>query len=78
MTLPPKAPTWVVGADEGGVRLDKFLAAVDRLGSRRRSSTALERRRVFVNGREVTLEAAGRQLRVGDRVAVWSDRPGWD
>ena len=37
---------------------------------------ALERRRVFLNDREVALAAAGRHLRVGDRVAVWSDRPG--
>jgi 23S rRNA pseudouridine1911/1915/1917 synthase len=65
-----------VPADEAGVRLDKFLAASERLGSRRRASIALERGRVFVNGRDVALTDARRELRSGDRVVVWADRPG--
>jgi hypothetical protein len=40
---------WTVGAGEAGARLDKFLAAPDRLGSRSRAVTARERGKVFVN-----------------------------
>ena len=58
------------------VRLDKFLAAIERLGSRKRVATALERGRVFVNDIEVGLDAASRRLQTGDVVRVWMDRPG--
>jgi hypothetical protein len=34
---------WTVGADESGMRLDKFLAGPDRLGSRGRATAAIER-----------------------------------
>ena len=76
MKPPANAPAWVVPADEAGARLDKFLAASERLGSRRHASIALERGRVFVNGRDVALADASRELRSGDRVVVWKDRPG--
>jgi len=58
------------------MRLDKFLAAAERLGSRAKASTALERGRVFLNGTEVTLTEAARVLGPGDQVRVWHDRPG--
>ena len=49
-------------AAEAGQRLDKYLAAEDRAGSRRKAIDALDRRRVFVNGQEIetaeTLQAA--------------------
>ena len=67
---------WVVRADEAGVRLDKFLATPDRLDSRGRASAALERGKVFVNGDEVSLDAASRRLVEGDRIRLWMDRPG--
>lgn len=67
---------WTVGDDEAGLRLDKFLAAPDRLGSRSRVVTALERGKVYVNGGEVTLADAASRLTAGDRIAVWMDRPG--
>src|SRR5262245_1789294 len=60
----------------GGVRLDRFLAEADQLGSRSRASKALERGKVFVNDREATPADAGRRLEDGDRVRSWMDRPG--
>lgn len=59
-----------------GVRLDKFLAAADRLGSRSRVVDAVEKGKVFVNGEEITRRHAGSALRAGDLVRVWMDRPG--
>jgi 23S rRNA pseudouridine1911/1915/1917 synthase len=65
-----------VRPDDENVRLDKFLAASERLGSRKRVATALERGKVFVNDVEVGLAEASRRLRAGDVVRVWVDRPG--
>lgn len=62
--------------DDQDVRLDKFLASSERLGSRKRVATALERGKVFVNDVEVGLAEASRPLRAGDVVRVWMDRPG--
>ena len=67
---------WTVTSEEHGARLDKFLASPARLGSRSRAVGALDRGRVFLNGDEVTVEAAGRRLAQGDAVRVWIDRPG--
>lgn len=67
---------WLVGEDDAGVRLDKFLAETSRLGSRSKAATALERGKVFVNGHEVGLDRAATRLDVGDHVRVWVDRPG--
>jgi 23S rRNA pseudouridine1911/1915/1917 synthase len=65
-----------VQADDRDVRLDKFLASTERLGSRKRVATALERGKVFVNDIEVGRDEASRRLRAGDVVCVWMDRPG--
>jgi 23S rRNA pseudouridine1911/1915/1917 synthase len=67
---------WTVDAAEAGVRLDKFLAAGDRAGSRARAIAALERGKVFVNGEETGLADGGRRLAAGDAVRLWMDRPG--
>jgi 23S rRNA pseudouridine1911/1915/1917 synthase len=67
---------WVISAGDAGVRLDKFLAAADRLGSRARAASALERRKVFLNGAEAALADAARRLADGDVVRLWMDRPG--
>ena len=67
---------WHVQAEDQESRLDKFLAASDRLGSRSRVAAALERGKVFVNDVEVGLADASRRLRAGDIVGVWMDRPG--
>ena len=67
---------WVVGAGDAGVRLDKFLAAPERTGSRGRAVTALERGKVLVNGDEASVRDAARRLVDGDVVRVWVDRPG--
>jgi 23S rRNA pseudouridine1911/1915/1917 synthase len=67
---------WTVGAAEEGVRLDKFLAAAGRLGSRGQATAALERGKVFLNGAEASGSAGARRLTAGDRVRVWMDRPG--
>ena len=72
----PTPFSWVVGTEEAGVRLDKFLAAADRLGSRGRATAALDRGKVFVNDTEAARGDAGRSLHTGDKVRLWMDRPG--
>jgi 23S rRNA pseudouridine1911/1915/1917 synthase len=67
---------WTAGAADAGARLDKFLAAGDRLGSRARAVTAIARGKVFINGEEAGADAAGTRLKTGDLVRVWMDRPG--
>jgi 23S rRNA pseudouridine1911/1915/1917 synthase len=68
--------TWTAAEADGGLRLDKFLAASGRLASRGRAFTALERGKVYVNSVEVGTSAAARKLTRGDVVRVWMDRPG--
>jgi 23S rRNA pseudouridine1911/1915/1917 synthase len=67
---------WTAGASDTGVRLDKFLSAPERLGSRGKSVAALERGKVFVNEAEAGIDDAPRRLAEGDVVRVWVDRPG--
>ncbi len=67
---------WVVSGGAGGLRLDKFLAAADRLGSRGRATAAIGRGKVFLNEVEASAADAGKRVRAGDRVRVWMDRPG--
>ena len=67
---------WTVTDGDTGVRLDKFLAAGERIGSRARAVSALERGKVYVNGAEVALGDASRRLVTGDVVRLWIDRPG--
>jgi 23S rRNA pseudouridine1911/1915/1917 synthase len=67
---------WIAAREDTGVRLDKFLAAPHRLGSRARSAAALERGKIFVNDIEAALADAGRRLESGDTVRFWADRPG--
>src|SRR5262249_41510173 len=67
---------WTGGADEAGLRLDKYLAGTDRAGSRPKTGPALERGRVFVNDREMTLSDAATHVAAGDVVRLWMDRPG--
>lgn len=68
--------SWTASAADAGVRLDKFLAAADRLESRGRAFAALERGKVFVNTAEVGRTDAARKVERGDVVRVWMDRPG--
>ena len=67
---------WIVTPDEAGIRLDKYLAAPGRLGSRSKAASALERGKVYVNGEEATLADAARALAGGDIIRLWTDRPG--
>lgn len=67
---------WSVSSKEADTRLDKFLAAPERLGSRARATAALDRGKIFLNGRETGPDAAGVRLAHGDRVRIWMDRPG--
>lgn len=77
MSRPPVAvPRWRVSDDEAGSRLDKFLASPERLGSRSRVVTALDRGRVFVNGVESAAADGSSRVSTGDEVCVWTDRPG--
>jgi 23S rRNA pseudouridine1911/1915/1917 synthase len=68
--------TWTIASPDVGVRLDKYLAAPGRAGSRARAADALERGKVFVNDREVSLADAASRLAAGDIVRLWTDRPG--
>jgi 23S rRNA pseudouridine1911/1915/1917 synthase len=56
-------------------RLDYWLGAANRLGSRMRALDALERGKVLVNGEVQTLEDAARELQAGDVVRVWMEPP---
>ena len=67
---------WSVPADDAGLRLDKFLAAPDRLASRSRAIAAIERGKVFLNDIEATPADAARKLAAGDALRFWDDRPG--
>jgi len=67
---------WAIDGREAGLRLDKFLAAADRLGSRARALAAIQRRKVFLNGLEAQTAQAATTLAAGDVVRVWVDRPG--
>lgn len=67
---------WIVTAEEAGLRLDKFLAAAGRLGSRARAFAAIERGKVFVDEGAASAADASVLLRAGQRVRVWLDRPG--
>jgi 23S rRNA pseudouridine1911/1915/1917 synthase len=67
---------WQVTEAEAGARLDKWLAAAERLGSRAKALAALERGKVFVNDVEQTSADAGRRLQAGQTIRLWMDRPG--
>ena len=67
---------WTAAGEDVGLRLDKFLAAPDRLGSRARAAAALERGKVYVNGTEAQVADSARRIAAGDVVRVWVDRPG--
>ena len=67
---------WSVDAEHAGGRLDKFLASPERLGSRSRAASALERGKVFLNGDEAAPAQGAMRLNAGDIVRVWMDRPG--
>jgi 23S rRNA pseudouridine1911/1915/1917 synthase len=67
---------WTVTSEEAGLRLDKFLAAPERLGSRGRAVTAIDRGKVFLNDVEVSMAMAARRLKAGDAIRIWMDRPG--
>ena len=69
-------PQWTVTSADDGERLDRYLAAPDRAGSRARAAAAIERGKVFVNDREMTRADAGARIREGDVVRLWTDRPG--
>jgi len=68
--------TWKVAESEAGTRLDKWLAAPDRLASRSKSLAAIEKGKVFVNNAEQSAADAGRKLKAGESVRLWMDRPG--
>jgi 23S rRNA pseudouridine1911/1915/1917 synthase len=67
---------WTAGESDAGVRLDKFLASADRLGSRGRAAAALERGKILLNGTEAGIADSSRRVVPGDVVRFWEDRPG--
>jgi 23S rRNA pseudouridine1911/1915/1917 synthase len=70
------ASEWTVEPEDAGARLDKFLAAAARAGSRAKAFAALERGKVFLNETEAGVADAARRLEPGDTVRLWMDRPG--
>ena len=76
MPLTSKQPSWTVGANDSGTRLDKFLASPERVGSRGRVVEYIRKGKLFLNGAEVRLRDAGRLVHLGDMVQYWEDRPG--
>jgi 23S rRNA pseudouridine1911/1915/1917 synthase len=71
-----KERDWTVSPSEAGTRLDRFLAASDRLTSRSKALAALDRGKVLLNGETATAKDAGRPLAAGDAIRLWMDRPG--
>jgi 23S rRNA-/tRNA-specific pseudouridylate synthase len=67
---------WTFEGGAAGVRLDKYLAGADRLGSRSLAAAALERGKVFLNRASAGLAEAGTRLAEGDLIRVWMDRTG--
>ena len=67
---------WTVSADVAGQMLDRFLASPERLGARARAAVARERGKVFVNGAEARSTDGRLELKLGDEVRFWADRPG--
>lgn len=67
---------WIATKAEAGMRLDKWLAADERLGSRRRAFDAITRGRVFIEEIEQTQADAGRSVAAGMTIRLWMDRPG--
>ena len=72
----PNRSEWTVTGPDAGLRLDRFLASPERIGSRAKVATAIERGKVFLNDVEATLADAAVRLIAGDVVRVWMDRPG--
>src|SRR3954464_11596103 len=70
------AQQWVVDADGEAIRLDKFLAGPERLGSRGRGADALQRGEGVLNHAAMSPRDGGRRLLPGDVVRIWIDRPG--
>jgi 23S rRNA pseudouridine1911/1915/1917 synthase len=73
---PAGLPEWTASASDAGSRLDKFLAAADRIGSRAKVAAALERGKVFLNEVECAGSDGATRLVAGDVVRLWMDRPG--
>jgi 23S rRNA pseudouridine1911/1915/1917 synthase len=71
-----KERDWTVSPSEAGTRLDRFLAAPDRLASRSKALAALERGKILLNGETAIAKDAGRPLAAGDAIRLWMDRPG--
>jgi 23S rRNA pseudouridine1911/1915/1917 synthase len=67
---------WTIDEAAAGMRLDKFLAGGNRLGSRGKAADALARGKIYLNDREASLKDAAAALAAGDVVRVWMDRPG--
>ena len=61
---------WIVSPGEAGMRLDKFLASPDRLGSRANAFAAIEHGKVFVADAEAEARNAASPLVAGQAVRV--------
>jgi 23S rRNA pseudouridine1911/1915/1917 synthase len=71
-----KGRQWKIIPGDAGLRLDKWLAAPDRLSSRSRALDAIAKGKVFLNDVEQSTSDAARKLQPGETVRLWMDRPG--
>ena len=67
---------WPVRPEDADQRLDKWLAAAWRLGSRSKALLAIERGKVFIDDVEQGSNDSSRKVVAGERIRVWHDRPG--
>jgi 23S rRNA pseudouridine1911/1915/1917 synthase len=67
---------WQVLPADADQRLDKWLAAPERLGSRSKALQAIERGKVFIDDLEQGTNDSSRKVVTGERIRVWHDRPG--
>ena len=74
--MEPRGTEHSIDEPDAGVRLDKWLAAPERMGSRKRAAEALERGKIFLDGVELRARDGGRLLTPGMTIHIWVDRPG--
>lgn len=71
-----KSQTFVISESDAGLRLDKWLAAPERLGSRSRALAAIDHGKIFLDDKEQSAADSGRRLVAGESLRIWIDRPG--
>ena len=66
---------WQISETDAGMRLDRWLSSMRRMGSNLRALDTLNRGKVYINRVEQTAQEAERLLQTGDVVRLWIDPP---